>query len=175
MVFHKRTYWFPIWRLGWGFGWKKRRQKGGVANRLSCQTGALHQATGAGGTTETCRMMTDEGWRWWEPCPVWRAFVLSSPLSSSVPHSLPPNTPLAQQQPLCLPVTCISTASFFFLCSFSDHQDAGLKESSVKHWPAMTTSCQVSFKALLSPPFGVAITKCECVWSGWWNPQTIPL
>lgn len=103
------------------------------------------------------------------------------PLSSSVPHPLPSNTPSAQQQPLCLPVSCIRLASFLLLWFFSDHQDAGLKGSSVKNQPATTASCtrqppeELGFKALLSPGFDAAVTKCECVWFGWWNYQTIPL
>lgn len=82
------------------FWMTKAKTKGmGGANILSCQMGAFHQATGAGGTTVTCRMMTDRGWRWWEPFPVWRAFFLSSPLSSSVPH------PLLLQHPFGPPTT----------------------------------------------------------------------
>lgn len=44
---------------------KSKEKKGGRAggNVVSCQTKALHQATGAGGTTMTWRMMTDGGKR----------------------------------------------------------------------------------------------------------------
>lgn len=57
--------------------------------------------------------MTDGGERWWEPCPVWRASLLSSLLSSSVPDSTPPPPLLApfppdyQQQALCLPASSV--------------------------------------------------------------------
>lgn len=76
------------------FWMEKAKTKGmGGGNKLSCQVGALHQATGAGGTTVACRMMTVGAWRWWGPCPVWRAFFLSSLLSPSVPHPLCHNIP----------------------------------------------------------------------------------
>lgn len=96
---------FPSEGLGEFLDDKNKDKEGGrgAANIVSCQTGALHQVTGAGGTTVTWRMTTDEGERWWEPCPVWRAFLLSCLLSSSVPHSIPPPPPAHQQQVLCLP------------------------------------------------------------------------
>lgn len=87
---------------------KSKDKKGGrgAANIVSCQTWALHQVTGAGGTTVTWRMMTDGGERWWEPCPVWRAFLLSSLLSSSVPHSIPPpSLSTARALPSCISVS----------------------------------------------------------------------
>lgn len=95
---------------------KDKKGGRGAANIASCQTRALHQVTGAGGTTVTWRMMTDGGERWWEPCPVWRASLLSSLLSSSVPHSPPPPpTPAYQQQALCLPASAQRLSPVIFL------------------------------------------------------------
>lgn len=53
--------------LGWVLDDKSKDKKGGgvggwgAGNIASCQAGALNQATGAGGTTVTWRMMTDGG------------------------------------------------------------------------------------------------------------------
>lgn len=164
----------------WMTFWMTKAKTKGMwrgANILSRQMGALHQATGAGGTTVMCRMMTDGGWGWWEPCPVWSASFLSSPLSSSVPH------PFLPQHPLSPPTTPSSSLPSFELHQlsiflspvfFSDHQDADL-QGSAKIWPATTTSStrqpseEFGFKAFLSPAFIVALTKCEWVWVGWWN------
>lgn len=126
MALHKRTYWFSIWRLCEFLDDKSKDKKGGggAANIESCQTRALHQVTGAGGTTVTWRMMTDGGERWWEPCPVWRASLLSSLLSSSVPHSTPPSSP-SLSTTSALP-SCISSVSFS--SDFPKQHNPGLKD-----------------------------------------------
>lgn len=114
------------------------------------------------------------------PCMEGFLFIFPSVFIS--PSSTPPPTPLRPtNNNISSFLWPASTQHLSFSCDFSDHQDAGLKGSSVKHWPATTTSCirqpseEFGFKALLSSAFGVAVTSCECVWSGWWNHQNIPL
>lgn len=139
MAFLKWTYWFPIWMLGWVFGWQKQRQKGGRrgTNIVSCQTGALHQATGAGGTPVTWRMMTDGGGRW---CMEGFLFIFTSVFISH-PH---PHHRQQQQQALCLPACCISSASFS-----CDLGSSNVHRPTFHAWQASEEFCT---EALLSPP-----------------------
>lgn len=67
------------------------------------------------------------------------SFYLPLCLHQSLTHSSP-NTPSAHQQhqqPLWLPVSCISSASFFLLWFFSDHQDADLQGSDHHQQPPL--------------------------------------
>lgn len=86
------------------------------------------------------------------------SFYLPLCLHQSLIHS-PPTPPQPTNNNLSAFLWAASAQCLSFSCDFSDHQDAGLKGSSVKHQPATTTSCtrqpseEFGFKALLSPAF----------------------
>lgn len=127
MAFHKRTYWFPIWMLGWVLDDKSKDKKGGggwgAGNILPCGASSSHRCW-----WHNCDMEDDDWWRlkMMRAMACLEGFLLSTPLSSSVPHSLLTLQPTPQPTNNNLS-TCLHAALAQHLSIFADLQDTGLR------------------------------------------------
>lgn len=124
MLFHKRTYRFAIWRLGWLFGWQKQKNRGdgeggliyyhvrwGLFIKPQVLVAQLWCAE-----LWLMEVEDDESLALYGALPFYLPLCLHQSLTHSSPNA--PSVHQQHQQALCLPLSCISSASFFLLCFF---------------------------------------------------------